>query len=129
MTRTDSDMPDGADVRDGAPSGRHVMVATHVVWTLVVWTLVVLVLVGPGEAAPDNLLLRVPLVVLALGLSALVVVVTVSLFARYPMIGVGTLALLAVTLFLALFLLRNTLRSECGLCDDAASSVSNAPGP
>jgi hypothetical protein len=104
------------------------VVATHTVWTLIAWTLVLLVLVGPGEAAPDNLVLRVPIVVLALGLSALAIVVTVSLFARYPVIGFGTLALLAVTLVLALFLLRNTLRSDCGFCD-AASSVSNAPSP
>jgi hypothetical protein len=120
-------MPDGADAREGAVSGLYVVVATHIVWTLIVWTLLLLVLVGSGEAAPHNVWLRVPLLILALGISALVVVATVLLFARYPTIGVGTLAFLAVTLVLALFLLRYTLGSGCGFCDDAASSVSNAP--
>jgi hypothetical protein len=41
----------------------------------------------------------------------------------------ATLAVLAPTLVVALFFFRNTLRRDCGLCDDAASSVSQAPGP
>ena len=41
----------------------------------------------------------------------------------------ATLAVLALTLVVALFFLRNTLSRDCGLCDDAASSVSQAPNP
>jgi hypothetical protein len=59
---------------------------------------------------------------------ALVIVAAVALIRSYPVIA--TFALLALTVsFLALLLLRNTLASDCGLCDDAASSVSNAPRP
>ena len=38
-----------------------------------------------------------------------------------------TVALLAVTLVVALFFFRQSLARDCGFCDDAASSVSNAP--
>ena len=42
-----------------------------------------------------------------------------------------TCAVLAATLLAGAFLLRQTgpLEKDCGLCDDAASSVSQAPGP
>jgi hypothetical protein len=40
------------------------------------------------------------------------------------------LGFVAIAIFVALFFMRNTLGGPCGgLCSDAASSVSYAPGP
>lgn len=42
---------------------------------------------------------------------------------------VGLTLLVVATLFVAAWLYLQWTTPDCGLCDDAASSVSNAPGP
>jgi hypothetical protein len=109
-------MPDGEDVAGGPPDGRRsLMTAALFVWALVAVAALVVAAAGAAES------LMWPLIFVS-------IVGAAALIRRYRVIG--ELALLALTIIVpALLLLFLTLGSDCGFCDDAASSVSNAPGP